>query len=63
MFGVHAKYLDYLDHPKIWFWKDDDKLHVEGGGVEAEVVDDVLARNGVILSIDRLSHFIISVTD
>jgi hypothetical protein len=56
MFGVHAKHLDYLDQPKVWFWKDDNKLHVEGGGVQAEVVDDVLASNEVIHSIDRVSH-------
>ena len=55
MFGVHAMHLDYIDQPKVWFWKDDDKL-VEGGGVEAEVADDVLARNGVIHSIDRVSR-------
>ena len=43
-----AMHLDYLDQPKVWFWKDHDKL-VEGGGVHAEFTDDVLARNVVIL--------------
>ena len=37
-----------FDQPKVWFWKDHDKL-VEGGGVHAEFTDDVLARNVVIL--------------
>ena len=32
-------HLDYLDQPKVWFWKDDDKLLVEGGGVQADNTD------------------------
>ena len=54
MFGVMAEYLGSGVQDKVWFWNDG-KLHVDGGGVQAEVVDDVLASNGVIHSIDRVS--------
>ena len=40
---------------KLWLWNKDGKLHVDGGGVEAEVVEaNVGASNGVIHSINRV---------
>lgn len=40
---------------RIWIWNKDDRLHVDGGGVEAEVVEaNVGASNGVIHSINRV---------
>jgi uncharacterized surface protein with fasciclin (FAS1) repeats len=40
---------------RLWLWNQDGKLHVDGGGVEAEVVEaNVGASNGVIHSINRV---------
>ena len=40
---------------RIWIWNKGDRLHVDGGGVEAEVVEaNVGASNGVIHSINRV---------
>jgi len=40
---------------RVWFWSKDKKLHVDGGGVEAVVVEaNVGASNGVIHSINRV---------
>ena len=41
---------------RVWLWNKDGKLHIDGGGVEAEVVEaNVGASNGVIHSINRVS--------
>jgi len=40
---------------RIWMWQGEDSLQVDGGGVQAEVVEtDVGASNGVIHSINRV---------
>jgi len=40
---------------RVWLWNKDGKLHIDGGGVEAEVVEaNVGASNGVIHSINRV---------
>jgi len=40
---------------RIWLWQGEDSLQVDGGGVQAEVVEaDVGASNGVIHSINRV---------
>ena len=58
MFGVSGGYPANASQHVLWFWRDYDKLHVDGGGVQAEVVDDVLAGNGIIYSIDRVKFAI-----
>ena len=40
---------------RVWFWLEDGRLHLDGGGVEARVVEpNIGATNGVIHSIDRV---------
>ena len=38
-----------------WLWREGAKLCVDGGGVQAEVMSHVLASNGVIHTIDRVT--------
>jgi hypothetical protein len=59
MFGVMAEYLGSGVQDRVWFWNDDGKLHVDGGGVQAKIVDYVLASNGVIQSIDYIFYMFI----
>lgn len=54
MFSVPAMYPEDSDD-RVWFWSQDGKLHIDGGGIEAEVVEaNVGASNGVIHSINRV---------
>jgi len=54
MFNVPAVYPEGSDD-RVWFWNNDGKLHVDGGGVEADVVEaNIGASNGVIHSINRV---------
>ena len=64
MFGVMTGLHDGgggVGQDKVWLWNEDGKLYVDGGGVQAEVVDDVLASNGVIHIIDRVGLWILNV--
>ena len=55
MFGVVAGYHGGGGgQDKVWLWNEDDKLYVDGVGVQAVVVEDVLSSNGVIHIIDRV---------
>ena len=55
MFSVPALFPEDSEE-RVWFWNKDGKLHVDGGGIEAEVVEaNVGASNGVIHSINRVS--------
>ena len=55
MFSVPAVFPDNSEDI-VWFWNKDGKLHIDGGGIEAEVVEaNVGASNGVIHSINRVS--------
>jgi len=54
MFSVPAVFPEESEE-RIWFWSQDGKLHIDGGGIEAEVVEaNVGASNGVIHSINRV---------
>jgi len=54
MFSVPAVFPDNSEE-RVWFWNKDGRLHIDGGGVEAEVVEaNVGASNGVIHSINRV---------
>ena len=40
---------------QVWFWSKDGELHIDGGGVDVEVVEaNVGATNGVIHSINKV---------
>ena len=55
MFSVPAVFPEDSED-RVWFWNKDGKLHIDGGGIEAEVVEaNVGASNGVIHSINRVS--------
>eukprot|EP00090_Calanus_glacialis_P012795 TRINITY_DN2142_c0_g1_i1.p1 TRINITY_DN2142_c0_g1~~TRINITY_DN2142_c0_g1_i1.p1 ORF type:complete len:616 (-),score=157.05 TRINITY_DN2142_c0_g1_i1:467-2314(-) len=54
MFSVPALFPEDSEE-RVWFWNKDGKLHIDGGGIEAEVVEaNVGASNGVIHSINRV---------
>jgi len=54
MFSVPAVFPEESEE-RVWFWSQDGKLHIDGGGIEAEVVEaNVGASNGVIHSINKV---------
>ena len=57
MFSVKASFPAGAED-RVWFWSREDQLHIDGGGVEVEVVEaNIGASNGVIHSIDRVKYF------
>ena len=57
MFSVKASYPAGAED-RVWFWTRDGQLHIDGGGVEVEVVEaNIGASNGVIHSIDKVKYF------
>ena len=55
MFGVKCGWSN-ASMCMTWLWREGAKLYVDGGGVQAEVISHVLASNGVIHTIDRVTE-------
>ena len=54
MFSVKASYPAGAED-RVWFWTREGQLHIDGGGVDVEVVEaNIGASNGVIHSIDKV---------
>ena len=44
-------------HEKVWLWKHNGNLHIDGGGVDVSVVEaNIGATNGVIHSINKVKQ-------
>ena len=62
---VYSERASFPDKAKdrIWFWTLDGQLHIDGGGVDVEVVEaNIRASNGVIHSINKVNFFMILIS-
>ena len=63
--GVYSERASFPDKAKdrIWFWTLDGQLHIDGGGVDVEVVEaNIRASNGVIHSINKVYFIMILIS-
>ena len=57
MFGVTV---GSHQHDKVWFWNENENIYIDRGGAKAKLVDDVLASNGIVHTIDKVTTLIVA---